>query len=141
MKIIELNRIIDTEFGTFGTLQENKYTIAITLERRWLNNEQFVSCIPKGNYNCKLIDSSKGTLSSGKFANKAYWVQDVKDRTEITIHVGNKLEDIEGCISVARKFAVNKIQDSRLGMGDWMQHMEGEEEFILRVLNYGKVHN
>jgi hypothetical protein len=141
MRIIELNRIIDTDFGTFGVLQENNHTIVITLERRWMNNAQFVSCIPIGIYKCKLIDSSKGTLQSGRFAHKAYWVLDVPERTEVTIHVGNYLKDIEGCIAVGRKYAHNQIYDSRLAMKDFMSYMDGENEFTLKVLNYGQFQN
>jgi hypothetical protein len=141
MRIIDLNRIIDTEFGSFGAFQHDYHTLAVTLERRWMNNAQFVSCIPIGIYKCKLIDSSKGTLQSGRFAHKAYWVLDIPNRTEVTIHVGNYLDDIEGCIAVGRKYANNMIKDSRFAMNDFMSYMDGQEEFVLRVLNYGQVHN
>jgi hypothetical protein len=141
MRIILLNRIIDTPHGTFGHLQENCKTICVTLERRWKDNQRNVSCIPEGNYICKRVESEKGTLDEGEHAGMTYLVQEVPDRDNIIFHIGNFLKDTMGCILTGSTFASDMILNSTEAFEDFMDHMKKEEKFILHVMNYGKVYN
>jgi len=59
------------------------------LELPWLDNQVRISCIPTAEY--KVIKHI-----SPKFK-KSFWIQDVPDRTQILIHVGNYYDDILGC--------------------------------------------
>ncbi len=72
-------------------LPEPEFT-CFTLELPDLNNQQNISCIPEGKYNCKLIVSP----SLGRCID----VQDVYGRTYIRIHKGNFTSQILGCILV-----------------------------------------
>lgn len=76
-----------------------------TLELPWKNNQRNVSCIPEGHYDV----SAHVSPTFGK----CYWIQDVKDRSEVLIHVGNYAgsknpktgkSDIRGCILVGKEF-------------------------------------
>jgi hypothetical protein len=60
------------------------------LERPWLNNAPFVSCIPTGQY---IVNRDK----TGRF--QWYSLLNVKGRSHIEIHPANKASQLEGCIS------------------------------------------
>lgn len=76
-----------------------------TLELPWKNNQRNVSCIPEGHYD--VVPHVSPTFG------KCYWIKDVKDRSEVLIHVGNYAgsknpktgkPDIRGCILVGKEF-------------------------------------
>jgi len=61
-----------------------------TLECPWRDNQIFVSCVPDGSYPLVAFDSPEHPDT---------WVlTPVPGRTGILIHVGNKIEDTQGCI-------------------------------------------
>ena len=69
---------------------------AQTLELPWLDNEQFISCIPTGQYICKRRQSTK--------YGHHFIISDVKGREFILIHWGNFYGDTKGCIALGRDF-------------------------------------
>lgn len=81
--------------GTGGLLVQVK-----SLELPYLDNQQHVSCIPPGEYNCVRIHSRKFGIS--------YLLEDVPDRSEIMLHIGNYATgdkvDTSGCILVGLEF-------------------------------------
>lgn len=76
------------------------------IELPWLNNQRRISCIPAGKYPCiKHISPSFGN---------SFWLQDVPDRSEILMHLGNYAgsknprtgrPDTLGCLLPGEKFA------------------------------------
>lgn len=96
-----LNRIYYTHNAhpfTMGALltgvQEAPFAV---LELPWLANKVNVSCIPEGVYSWELV------LDHPRFGN-CFYLPEVPDRSEIMIHVGNQLEDTEGCLLVGDNF-------------------------------------
>lgn len=86
---IELVRYVNSSTYTLGLLFVNKEFTMYTLERPWLANRPWVSCIPEGEY--KVV----------RLGDRERWeVLDVKGRTNIQIHVGNRVNDSQGCILV-----------------------------------------
>lgn len=95
-----------TDPGTFGTFRislTDTFWECHSLELPWKDNRTKLSCIPKGVYQCALVQSPKfgtvyGVQSSGG--------GDVEGRSAILIHAGNYggdiekglRSDIEGCI-------------------------------------------
>lgn len=71
-----------------------------TLERPWLDNQPFISCIPAGHYKFR-IDTH------GRF--QWFRIIDVPGRTNIEFHEGNKPEHSEGCILMSRE-ALNAMK-------------------------------
>jgi len=64
-----------------------------TMERPWLGNEPFKSCVPEGVYFANRIkDSSK---TNGR---ETFELENVEGRTDIQIHPGNFVDETEGCI-------------------------------------------
>lgn len=90
-----------TDAGTFGTFRislVDTFWECHSLELPWKDNRTKLSCIPKGTYQCALVESPKfGTV---------YGVQNVEGRSHILIHAGNYggdiekglRSDIEGCV-------------------------------------------
>lgn len=69
-----------------------------TLELPWKNNANNISCIPEGEY---LVVKRKAH-NLRKYDH--FHVTDVKGRTWILIHTGNKISHIQGCILVGNEF-------------------------------------
>lgn len=63
-----------------------------SLELPWLDNQKYISCIPKGVYKARIHVSPK--------FGKCLWIQDVQGRSEILIHKGNFYDDILGCVLI-----------------------------------------
>lgn len=60
------------------------------LERPWLDNKPFVSCIPEGEY---VVCADK----TGK--HQWFRFKDVKGRSHIEIHPASKVSELEGCLA------------------------------------------
>lgn len=92
-----LTRFDQTESRTYGILEsvpgpcplEKPVNFGFTIEEPWRNNERKISCVPTGRYPIRKYYSE--TLG---------WciaIDDVPDRTLIRMHIGNILEETEGC--------------------------------------------
>ena len=106
MKKILITRYINNELQTLGdinvwndnfTKRFNNDSFA-SLELPWLENKRNMSCIPTGIYSgvCIITDNRPY---------KHIWIKDVPARSDILIHVGNYISDIEGCILPGRAHA------------------------------------
>ena len=80
--------------GTAGTLSYNGLKF-YTVERPWIDNTPYTSCIPEGIYVVRKYSSENHP--------DVWEVQDVDGRTYILLHVGNKPGDVVGCIAVGLK--------------------------------------
>jgi hypothetical protein len=117
-----------------------------TLELPYLENHKNISCIPPGEYKCERITSVKFGL--------CFLVNDVKDRSNILIHIGNyaseklileraimnslKKVDTLGCILPGLRFVdINldgnvDIFDSTLAMGMLLHILPSRFQLIIR---------
>ena len=98
MDNIIIKRVCSTDKGTFGVLIKNDMPICVTCELPWKNNQAKISCIPEGAYRCKPHTSPKYP--------DVWEVCGVPDRDAILIHMGNTINDIEGCILVGQSFGI-----------------------------------
>ncbi|MDE2233673.1 MAG: hypothetical protein KGJ90_06250 [Patescibacteria group bacterium] len=63
-----------------------------------MDNQPKISCIPKGSYQVTRYNSpSKG---------EDFLLHDVPDRSMIELHVGNTVDNTEGCILVGRVYGI-----------------------------------
>lgn len=126
---------------TRGALNINGEIFA-TLERPWLNNKPYISCIPEGKYEVKWHNSpSKGWC---------WKLLNVSDRTNILIHVGNMEDDTEGCILVGERhdrwqridddtgsqYDIPVVVQSRAALAR-MTELLGENNWQIEVVNNG----
>ena len=134
---IHLCRYESTDHGTFGRIQiDNKYFH--TLELPWLNNQQSISWVPNGEYECELYPSSR-------FGN-VYLLHNVPDRSGVLIHQGNfggnkskgLKSDIEGCILLGKSRGVINGQkcvlNSRIAVKEFMDTIH-RQPFTLIIEN------
>jgi len=93
------------EKGTTGQLNdETGAKICLTLEEPWKDNQKGISCIPEGRYRCTRYISPKLKRRGSKDP-EVILLHDVPNRSYVQIHVGNTLEDVEGCIMTGENMA------------------------------------
>jgi hypothetical protein len=129
MKRITIIRVPSTDDGTFGVMLDEKVPFCLTLERKWQNNEQGVSCIPEGFYVCERVKSPK--------FGDTFEVKNVSGRISILIHKGNIDDDSHGCILVGEQFepisGKNAIQASGHAFTEFLQRTMGFSSFELLI--------
>ena len=105
MHLIILRDRIEAE-GVFGTMSVNDEAFCKTVERPWLDNRPFISCIPAGDYDLVPWDSPKfGQVVA--FVNPglhifldAHDVKDERARDKCLIHAANYPHELNGCCAV-----------------------------------------
>ena len=136
MKILTIRRFVPENIdATYGVYLDGRVPFAATLELPWRNNAIDISCIPTGEYMCKLY-------SSDKYPN-VWQVMNVVNRSLILQHWGNYLKNSNGCILVGEKFCdlnqdgIADIGESRTspneGFNELMLRTKGLEEYKLVI--------
>lgn len=126
---VDLERLVSDARGTLGvmTLDNKKF---YTLERPWVDNIPYLSCIPKGSYTCRLI-------ISGKFG-KVYQVDNVPGRTAVLIHMGNFIRNTLGCILPGLEFENKEgkelaVYKSRIALAQFHEQLKGIPRFRINI--------
>lgn len=103
-KMYFLRRIIKNKDVTQGILVENNRVLIVTLELPWNNNERFNSCIPEGVYTVRrgIYKPKKGDPY------ESFYLENVRDRSGIWFHVGNIVDDTDGCILTGSYYGMYK---------------------------------
>jgi hypothetical protein len=95
-----------------------------SMELPWLNNQQYISCVPIGIYTAIRHYSPK--------FGECLWIQDVPGRSEILVHYANYHYDLLGCIGIGQDLAyIDQDKDiditsSRKSMRELMELIEGD---------------
>lgn len=102
--ILELNRTSQNENSMFGVLSKvrkgrSKDPVCNTLENKWENNKQDISCIPPGIYEMVKTRTGRTTIDGNTFK-----IMGVPQRTDILFHIGNTHLDTLGCILTISEF-------------------------------------
>ena len=69
--------------------------VGASMERGWRNNQNNISCVPKGTYTLKLEYSPR-------FRKKLWELYGVPNRTECKFHVSNYWNQLNGCIALGK---------------------------------------
>ncbi len=77
--------------GTYGWMRLNDVVVH-TVERPWVDNRPYISCIPEGRYFCSPRRYNKGGYD-------AYEITNVPGRTHILFHKANKPGELAGCVA------------------------------------------
>ena len=101
-----------TKKSVIGKLYCGGEFIAHTLELPWKNNEKGVSCIPEGEYKCRIRLARESRTRDYVHL----LVQDVENRSYILFHRGNFPSDSRGCILTGthRAQTPDKIFESKI---------------------------
>lgn len=102
--------------GIIGFIaDDNGKFICNSLELPWLQNQHYVSCIPKGTYALTTGPRQIGGLATFRLLN-------VPDRTDIDVHVGNYPHDSLGCILVGVGYTLIDTINASLVRSDDAMH-------------------
>lgn len=104
-RVLVLQREINHYNSTTGNLYLKKGTVS-TIELPDRQNQRNISRIPPGTYPFQKITRSNG--------NKAIWIRDVPNRSEILIHQGTKPSHSQGCILTKDMTWLNEIETKGL---------------------------
>ena len=123
--VLTLARFCYSPLGVFGRLNQ-----FYTVERPWLNNQPFLSCIPTGTYLCVRKTFPKH--------GETFEVTGVPGRSAILFHAGNTIHDFEGCIGLGLGLgAINgywAVTASRAAMAEFFNEFAEINEFQLTVI-------
>jgi len=125
--MIEITRFALFGDRTLGRLKIDDLELW-TIERPWLNNIPFKSCIPTGQYKVRRTNSPR-------FGPDTWQVQDVPDRTHILFHVANTSADVVGCIGCGISLYpdLNGVGNSRKAMAKFDSYLAGLDETDLVI--------
>lgn len=124
---VELDRWCShPDVGTFGTLTVAGGFQCRTVERPWLENRPFVSCIPEGEYVLKPRRFNRGGYDTWEVCH-------VPGRSYILIHKAVIPEHVQGCIGVGTRVGTYKNQWAILGQSEALS-------VLLDVLSSGDEH-
>lgn len=114
-----------TDKSVLGKLYCNAEFIAHTLELPWKDNQKSISCIPSGEYDCRV----RLARESGSRDYVHLLVKDVPNRSYILFHRGNYPSDSKGCILTGthRARVPNKILESKVAHDYLMDYILGNE--------------
>ncbi|MFT6841386.1 MAG: hypothetical protein ACJASR_000146 [Psychroserpens sp.] len=128
MQQIVLRRFLLSNKAFIGKLYLDKQCIAVTLENPWLDNEPFISCIPKGDYEVN-------KYSSKKYPN-VWELQNVDGRSKILIHNGNKEKHTQGCILVGDKWGNLSDELAVLNSKKTLNKLRSilDDDFLLKII-------
>lgn len=103
---LHLERFAYTPIGTLGRLFVGDSTL-FTVERPWLGNKPFSSCIPPGHYQCQ-------RYSSPKYPD-TWEIVGVPERSLILFHVANFPHEVQGCIGLGTSMMGERVAVAHSG--------------------------
>lgn len=122
---MKLTRLSTGKYGTFGEIKLKSGKVIKTLELEWKDNQQKISCIPTGTYECALTQSPK--------FGQVYTVKNVPNRSHILIHAGNWISDIQGCILLGMSADETRLYDSKKALKLFMDDLNNKP-FDLEII-------
>lgn len=134
MSVWTLRRLVNSPHGVFGVLCDPAgLPYGVTLERPYdparATVEGSGSCIPAGFYPCEPVLSPKFGATMG--------LRGVPGRSHILFHAGNRTEDTEGCILLARAFGQldgrPAIVESQAALQGWLARLDRDEVLSLSL--------
>lgn len=127
--MIEIRRIETKHDATVGVLTVDGEIMGYTLELPWRGNQRNVSCIPAGEYVCRRVDSPR--------YGSTYEVCDVPGRSHILVHLGNTVNDTQGCILVGLQtgwlYEDRAVMSSRIAVNNLLTELAGVDETRIRI--------
>ena len=122
-----LTRFASFDDRTIGRLEYEGETFW-TVERPWLNNTPFKSCIPDGTYPMRRHDSPR-------FGPNMWEIFGVPNRTYILLHVANSSRDVVGCVGLGSSLYgdLSGVASSRKAIEKFYSLTEGKtvEEIVI----------
>lgn len=132
--VITVARYNYTDKNTRGLLYVGGTFHGFTMEDPWNDNENNVSCIPKGEYP---TDIRRAEDSPSRDYDHMI-LRDVPERTYILWHVGNTHEHTEGCILPGKSANEDMVGNSRKAFNELM-NLAKKSESITTIITDVKI--
>lgn len=115
---------------TIGRLYLDREPLYYTIERPWVNNTPFVSCIPTGRYPVTRVDSPS-------YGEDTWMVDEVPNRTHILFHVANVADNVQGCIGMGMDLYtdLSGVRQSRIAVDDFYQRTKDRSSEEIEISN------
>lgn len=114
----KMTRYQSTAAGTFSQMTVGP-EVFYTVEKPWLNNKPFISCLPAGNYKLVPHKSPKyGDVFCIVDENAGVTIQQesFSKRYACLFHVANYARDVLGCVGVGQYHHNNMVTNSKISM-------------------------
>lgn len=125
--MIKLTRFVSASDRTIGRFEYEGETFW-SVERPWLNNKPFESCIPDGTYSMRRRDSPR-------FGPDMWEIFGVPNRTHILVHAGNWSHSVVGCVALGSSLFgdLSGVASSRKAIDEFYAMTEGKtvEEIVI----------
>lgn len=135
MKVELIRLSADKTDPQLGVLRFNGAPRVLTLELPDLDNQQKISCIPKGSYSCHSTSGRRTT--GGMTIPRTYEVMNVPGRSGVLFHVGNTRRDSNGCILVGQRFDIINgelaVLNSQMAFKQFLDLLNGTVVFELEI--------
>lgn len=93
--MVEIERLAHLPKGVLGVLRAPNFE-CFTVERPWLDNQPFISCIPEGTWEVRPF--------TGRRFKSVSIIEGVPNREFILIHSANRPTELSGCIAPGVRF-------------------------------------
>lgn len=122
-------RYKEDEYGTKSLFLLPEFNANFhAIEKKWLNNQNRISCIPPNIYTAVFEYSAK-------FKMKLWELKDVPNRAEVKIHIANKETQLEGCIAPGLKANKTGVSDSTKALTQIHKFLEGREKIKIKIID------
>ena len=121
--------------GSFGAFFDGATEICKSVEREWLNNKPYVSCVPAGLYKMTKHNSpSKGKCYCLTSKEQGVTLAGPSVRTHVLIHIANWPEDLLGCIGPGEDYHPSRwgVMNSTSAFNDLMDLLD---EYVVETKN------
>ena len=127
---ISITRFVSKNENTLGRLSIDGQPFCYTIERPWIDNLPYVSCIPESIYGMVRYDSPS-------YGADTWMVDQVPDRTYILFHVANVAANVQGCIGLGTACYedLTGVKNSRIAVDEFYRRTGGEEKATLTIIN------
>ncbi|PTX14706.1 hypothetical protein C8N40_110135 [Pontibacter mucosus] len=127
---INIDRKVSGNGCTQGYILVNDEVISYSLELPDLDNINYISSIPKGTYSAKIrTDGSKGWRIE---------LENVPNRKNIQIHVGNYTRQILGCILIGTKVSLENCTVTNNYKHEAMKNLQNKFNQFTENLKLGE---
>ena len=126
-----------TDIATIGKMSFPDGKVFDTIELPWKGNARSISCIPEGTYKMSKRVSGVVQRTSRNKYQLGWEVVNVEGRTFIMVHIGNIVDNFEGCIGVGYGLGVVQgqwaILNSARAFDDFMEEMDKYDDWVLDI--------
>lgn len=133
LELKRIDKLDDRTLGSLNVYSDEYHTSLCTLELPYKDNQRNISCIPCGKYKVT-------KRFSEKYGNH-FKIENVHNRSDILIHVGNYPSDTHGCILIgddARDINAdgkNEVVNSKHAMRKLNKLLKNEKNIELVIID------